>query len=82
MFNTSAIVEALQAAAASITDEQGSTWTGATAALTIPAEEVGTEQDVTILYFQLKDTSGAVYWVDESGMDELTNADMQDRLSI
>lgn len=75
--NTSALVEALNAAAASIIGEQGGTWTGATVLRTVTAEETGLEADVEILYFRIQDTSGAVYWVDESNLDELTDEDMK-----
>lgn len=76
--NTSALVEALKAAAAAIVSEQaGSTWNGATVLRTVTAEETGLEADLELLYFRITDTSGAVYWVDESGMDELTDEDMK-----
>lgn len=74
---TSNLVKAIKAAAATITDEQGGTWTGATITRTVTAEETGFDTDIELLYFRIQDTSGAVYWVDESNLDELTDEDMK-----
>lgn len=82
MFSTSAIVEALQDSAAGLTEGTGNTWTGRTATITILAEDAGTENDLELLYFQVKDSDGAVYWVDEHGVDDMTDSEMQDRLGI
>lgn len=78
--NTSAIVAALTAAANSIIDGGNDIWTGATCLRTVLAEDLGTDQDMELLYFQLKDTDGALFWIDESGLDELSDSDMQDYL--
>lgn len=76
--NTSALVEALKTAADAVAvgHAPGTTWTGSTVLRTVTAEETGLEGDIELLYFQVK-TGDETYWVDESGMDELTDEDMK-----
>lgn len=79
MFETSALVLATKAVAATLEEEHGVTWTGETKLITIVAEETGLDNDIEHLYFRMKESGGDTYWVDEYGMDELTDEDMQDR---
>lgn len=82
MFETSALVKALNAAGTSVAEEHGSTWTGATFLRTTPAEETGLDNDIDIVYFQLQNSGGGadVYWVDENGLDEMSDEDVQAQL--
>lgn len=67
-----------------LAEGSGATWTGVTALRTVSAEDAGTDNDMELLYFQLATSGGGgdIYWVDASGMDELSDEDMQEYLSM
>lgn len=70
------LAQDIKATATALEAEQNSKWTGATILRTVSATETGLDYDVEILYFRLKDSEGAVYWVSEDDLDELTDEDM------
>lgn len=78
MENLTKLAQDIKATAAALSEGN---WTGLTVLRTITAEETGLDYDLEMLYFQLKDQSGVLYWVSEDEMDEMLDTDMQAILS-